>query len=100
MSNLTIRQKKIQELEELLEFYKTHSTIEDLARRYGVTTYTISKWRTKYPDFPKPADLNLSLVGFKGGQTLRRTYEVDEWLAAKRFNNPNFGNPRKTRTTK
>lgn len=95
MSNLTIRQKKIQELEELLEFYRTHSTIEDLAKRYGVTTHTISQWRTRNSDFPKPADLNLSLVGFKGGQTLRRTYEVDEWLATKRFNNPNFGKGRK-----
>ena len=97
MSNLTIRQKKIQELEELLEFYKTHSTIEDLARRYGVTTHTISKWRTNYPDFPKPAERNLSLIGFKGAQTLRRSTDVDEWLASRRWDNPNFGKARKGR---
>lgn len=100
MSNLTIRQQKIQELEELLEFYRTHSTIEDLAKRYGVTSHTISQWRTRFLDFPKPSDRNLSLVGFKGGQTLRRTYEVDEWLAVRRVDNPRFGTPRKSRSAK
>lgn len=95
MSNLTIRQQKIQELEESLEFYRTHSTIEDLARRHKVTTSAIARWRTIYPDFPKPSERTLSLVGVKGRQTLRRTSEVDEWLAVRRFNNPNFGRGRK-----
>jgi hypothetical protein len=95
MSNLTIRQQKIQQLEELLEFYRTHSTIEDLSRRYKVTTHAVSKWRANYSDFPKPSERTLSLVGFKGGQTLRRTSEVDEWLAVRRFDNPNFGKGRK-----
>jgi transposase-like protein len=95
MSSLTIRQQKIQQLEELLEFYQTHSTIEDLAKRYGVVPYTVAKWRTLYPDFPKPSERTLSLAGFKSGQTLRRTAEVDEWLAVRRFDNPKFGRGRK-----
>jgi transposase-like protein len=95
VSNLTIRQQEIQRLEELLEFYRTHSTIEDLAKRYGITTHAVSKWRTLYSDFPKPSKRHLSSVGFKGAQTLRRTQEVDEWLASMRFNNPNFGKGRK-----
>ena len=100
MSNLTIRQQEIQRLEELLEFYRTHSTIQDLADRYGLSKVAIEKWRTKYPDFPKPAERNLSSVGFKGAQTLRQTQEVDEWLAVRRFDRPNFGKARKTRTLK
>lgn len=62
-----------------------------------MTTHTISKWRTKYPDFPKPAERNLSLIGFKGGQTLRRSTDVDEWLAVMRFEKPSFGKARKAR---
>lgn len=95
MSKLTIRQKEIQRLEELLEFYKTHRTMKDLAERYGVTVYAVEKWRTLYPDFPKPSERNISSSGFKGAQTLRRATDVDEWLAVKRFENPNFGKSRK-----
>ncbi len=97
MSNLTIRQKEIQRLEELLEFYKTHLTIEDLAKRYGVSVHAISKWRTNYSDFPEPSERNISSSGFKGAQTLRRATDVDEWLAVRRFHNPSFGISRKRR---
>jgi transposase-like protein len=95
MSNLTIRQKEIQRLEELLEFYKTHLTMEDLAKRYKVTVHTVSKWRTLYRDFPKAVERNISSSGFKGAQSLRRATDVDEWLAVRRFHNPNFGRGRK-----
>ncbi len=95
MSKLTIRQQEIQRLEELLEFYRTHLTLEDLAKRYGVSVHLVSKWRTRHEDFPKPAERNISATGFKGGQTLRRATDVDEWLAVKRFENPDFGKSRK-----
>ena len=94
MTKQTIRQQEIQRLEELLEFYRTHSTIQDLATRYGVSVSTVEKWRTNYPDFPKPADRLLSAEGFMGARTLRQTYAVDEWLALRRFHNPNFGTSR------
>lgn len=95
MSKLTIRQQEIQRLEELLEFYKTHRTMKELAERYKVTIHAVSKWRTLYPDFPKAVKRNISSPGFKGAQTLRRATEVDEWLAVMRFDNPNFGKGRK-----
>ena len=39
-----LRQQEIERLEKLLDFYKTHATIYDLAKRYGVSQYTIEKW--------------------------------------------------------
>jgi transcriptional regulator with XRE-family HTH domain len=95
VSKPTIRQQEIQRLEELLEFYKTHLTLEDLAKRYGVTIHTVSMWRTRNPDFPKPSERRISSGGFKGASTLRRATDVDEWLATKRREKPSFGKPRK-----
>ena len=79
MGNITKRQKEIQRLEGLLELYKTNSTIEDLAKRYGVSVPAIWKWIRIYPDFPKKSERLL------GRSALRNTEEVDKWLASKRI---------------
>jgi len=95
VSKLTIRQQEIQRLEELLEFYRTHRTMKELAERYGVSHSTVDKWRTLHSDFPKPSERRISSSGFKGAPTIRRTQEVDDWISVKRFDNPNFGKSRK-----
>ena len=89
MATITIRQKEIQRLEKLLELYKTHSTVEELAERYGVSIFAIRSWIRNYGDFTKKSETRLSTRG------LRNTQEVDEWFAVRRFNNPNFGKVRK-----
>jgi hypothetical protein len=52
------------------------AAVTDIARHYGVTSQTVSTWRTRYARFPEPV-LHL------GGKPIYLMPDVERWHASR-----------------
>jgi len=63
----------------------------DIARELGVARHTVTVWRSRYPDFPKP---DVTVGGAPGWQRARLR-EIQAWMGSRPGQGTGGGRPRK-----